>query len=414
MTFWEAIRVGLSQLVTNKMRSLLSLIGILIAVGSVTGIVSLGDGLQSYIEKEFESFGGYTRIWSWPPNQWYRNEQGRWVSRNWEEFLTKRDIEVMMAESDYISSITPYIGIGGSDASMKYRSVSVAGNVQASDDTYMESENRSLAEGRFLSVLDLARKAKVIVLGSELVEQLFGENVNPIDREIKLGSTRYTVVGVLEKKEFFDANFNTTAVIPITTAQTRITGNDRYNFITVKVTSPRYVETVAEQMRNVYSRLHAHGEEFGIQTGQQAIEEINRVLLIMKIVAGGIAGISLIVGGIGIMNIMLVSVTERTNEIGIRKALGAKRINILSQFLVEAVVLCLVGGLMGIMLGLGIGTGLAAFITNLTGMEFTSIISVKMMAVAVGFSVSVGVTFGVYPAWRASQLDPVDALRHEA
>jgi len=411
MTFWEAIRVGLSQLVTNKMRSLLSLIGILIAVGSVTGIVSLGDGLQSYIEKEFESFGGYTRIWSWSPNQYYRNEQGRWVRRNWEEFLTKRDIEVMMAESEYISSITPYIGVGGS---MKYRSVSITGNVQASDETYLESENRSIAEGRFLSVLDLTRKAKVIVLGSELAEQLFGENVNPIDREIKLGSTRYTVVGVLEKKEFFDANFNTTAVIPITTAQTRITGNDRYNWISVKVTSPRYVETVAEQMRHVYSRLHAHGEEFGIQTGQQAIEEINRVLLIMKIVAGGIAGISLIVGGIGIMNIMLVSVTERTNEIGIRKALGAKRVNILSQFLVEAVVLCLVGGLMGIMLGLGLGTGLAAFITKLSGMAFTSVISLKMMAIAVGFSVSVGVTFGVYPAWRASQLDPVDALRHEA
>ncbi|MCD6308512.1 MAG: ABC transporter permease [Candidatus Latescibacteria bacterium] len=414
MNIWDSIVIGLTQLKANKLRSLLSLIGILIAVGSVTGIVSIGDGLHAYITREFEEMGGFNTIWSWAPNNWYRNANGQWVRRKWEEYLTYRDIEAIEAETDMLDFVMPNINVGGGNWDIRYRSASLdAMNVTCTGPAYPQMENWRVASGRFFNALDLINKAKVIVLGHEVAANLFGEDVDPVEKEVKVGGTRYTVVGVMEDKKFFDNNYGMRSMIPITTAQARITGNDRLQWIVVRVKRSQDVPAVAEAMKRVYKRLHEHGEEFNIRTGEQAIEEINRVLLIMKAVAGGIAGISLIVGGIGIMNIMLVSVTERTREIGIRKALGAKRGAILFQFLVEAVVLCLFGGMLGVMLGLGLGSLIAIYITSLTKMTFISVVSPKMMLLAVSFSVFVGVTFGVYPAWRASRLDPVDALRHE-
>jgi len=414
MELRSIMSVGFAQLRANKMRSLLSLTGILIAVGSVTGIVSIGDGLQAYISREFEQMGGYTSIWSWGPGLWYRNKEGRWVKRKWEEYLTLRDVEALRDETDKIEFIIPNINFSGNDWTVRRRSASFdAGRVISTFPEYSLAENWRVAEGRFLTVFDLLNRAKVAVLGSEVASSLFEPGVDPIEKEVKIGGIRYTVVGVMEDKEFFDNDYGDRVIIPITTAQQRVTGNDRLHWITVKVKSPEYIDEVAAAMRRVYRRLHEHGDEFNIRTGVEALEEVNRTLLIMKIVAGGIAGISLIVGGIGIMNIMLVSVTERTREIGTRKALGATRSNILWQFLVEAVILCLVGGMLGVILGLLLGTGLAAYITSLTGMDFISVISPKMMFFAVGFSLFVGVVFGVYPAWRASRLDPVEALRYE-
>jgi len=414
MNIWASIALALSQLRANKLRSLLSLIGILIAVGSVTGIVSIGDGLQRYITSEFEQIGGYTTIWSSAPSQWYRNSSGQWVRRNWEEHLTFRDVDSIEAESDKIEYIIPNVNIGGSDWDIRYRSASLENsNITCTSPDYLLSENWRVAKGRFLNAMDMINNTKVAVLGSRVAEELFGTGVDPVDREVKIGRARYTVVGVMEEKKLFDHDYGYQTMIPVTTAQRRITGDDHIHWITVKAQRPEYVDDVADAMRRVYKRLHAHGEDFMIQTGQEVLEEINKVLLIMKIVAGGIAGISLIVGGIGIMNIMLVSVTERTREIGVRKALGATRSNILWQFLIEAVTLCMFGGFLGILLGLGLGSALAAYITSLTDMTFISVISQKMMIFAVGFSLFVGVTFGVYPAWRASQLDPVEPLLHE-
>ncbi len=413
MNIIEPLFVGIAQLRANKLRSILSLIGILIAVGSVTGIVSIGEGLQDAIMKEFEQIGGFTSVWSWAPNTWYRDNSGRWVRRNWEEHLTHHDIEAMIAESDKIDYIVPNISMSGSQWDIRYRSASVDGQIRCTSEQYLLTENMKIAQGRFLGMLDLINRAKVCVLGSQVAEELFGAEVNPIDKEIKIQGMRYTVVGVMEPKEFFDNNYNDQAIIPITTAQHRIFGNDYINWISVVAKKPEYVDEVAAAMMRVYRRRHRHGDEFNIRTGAEALNEINRVLLIMKVVAGGIAGISLLVGGIGIMNIMLVSVTERTREIGIRKSLGARRSNILWQFIAEAVILCLFGGILGIGLGLLLGQGIAVFITKLTHMTFRSVISSNMMLLAGGFSLFVGITFGVYPAWRASRLDPVEALSHE-
>ena len=414
MNILEPLAIGLAQLRANKLRSILSLLGILIAVGSVTGIVSLGDGLQYYILGEFDQMGGFSMIWSWAPDRWYRNESGVWVRRPWEEYLTYRDVEAIMAETDLVEYVIPHVWVdmGGTESNMRYRSASTFGSVVSTSPYYQLEQNWRIAKGRFLSFMDMVNRAKVCVLGSQLAEDLYG-TIDPIEKEVKMGGMRYTVVGVMQPKEFFDNNYNDRVMIPVTTAQQRILGHDHLGYITVKAKSPEYVNDVADAMRRVYRRYHDHGDDFNIRTGEAELDQINRVLLIMKAVAGGVAGISLIVGGIGIMNIMLVSVTERTREIGIRKALGATRSNILHQFIVEAVVLCLFGGMLGIGLGVLIGKVISLYITSLTHMTFLSVISPKLMLISVGFSLFVGLTFGVYPAWRASRLDPVESLCHE-
>jgi putative ABC transport system permease protein len=410
------VAVGIAQLRANKLRSILSLLGILIAVGSVTGIVSIGEGLQYAIVGEFDRMGGYSMIWSWAPDRWYRDKTGSWVRRNWEEFLTDRDIKAITAETDKIEFITPNVwglDVGGTESNMRYQSASTFGTIIATSVDFPLAENWQIAKGRFLNMIDMINSAKVCVLGNQLVDDLFGSSANPLEKEVKIGTMRYTVIGVMEEKKFFDNDYDNRVMIPVTTAQRRILGNDHLGFLIVKVKNPGDVPEVADAMRRVFRRLHEHGDDFNVRTGQAALEEINRILLIMKAVAGGIAGISLLVGGIGIMNIMLVSVTERTREIGIRKALGATRSNILYQFVVEAVVLCLFGGLLGIGLGLLFGKVISLYISSITHMAFLSIISPKLMLIAVGFSLFVGITFGVYPAWRASRFDPVEALRYE-
>ncbi|MHB9031045.1 MAG: ABC transporter permease [Candidatus Latescibacterota bacterium] len=413
MTLLEPIRMGLGQIRANKLRSLLSLTGILIAVGAVIGVLSLGDGLRNAIVGEFDKIGGASTIFSSGPSNWYRDSKGQWVRRKWEEYLTQRDVDALMAASDKVEYIIPHISVGGADWNITHRAVSVAGQIICTVPLYIFGENWELAKGRFLSYLDLLNSNKVCVLGYQKALDLFGPGVDPVGREVEIGKVRYTVIGVMKEKEFFDSNYNDLAVIPITTAQRRIIGNDRLHWIRVKVKNVEDVDEVALTMRHVYRSIHEHGDDFEIRTGATILEEINKVILILKIIAGSVAGISLLVGGIGIMNIMLVSVTERTSEIGVRKALGAKRSDILWQFLIEALVLCLLGGLLGIALGLGIGSGLAAFIESKTNWVFVGIVSIKMMVFAVGFSLGVGLIFGVYPAWSASRLSPADALRKE-
>ncbi|WP_139117816.1 ABC transporter permease, partial [Endozoicomonas atrinae] len=228
------------------------------------------------------------------------------MRRKWEEYLTLKDIEAIKAETDKIESIVPQINFGGSDWNVKYRTASKDdGRIVSTSADYMFSENWRLAKGRFLNALDLIHKTKVAVLGSEVAADLFGSDADPLEKEVKIGGIRYTVVGVMEDKQFFDNDYNRRAMIPITTAQMRITGEDHVNFISVKAKRPEDVEDVADAMRRVYKRRHEHGDEFNIRTGLEELAEINKVLLIMKAVAGGIAGISLLVGGIGIMNIML-------------------------------------------------------------------------------------------------------------
>ncbi|MFC1539189.1 ABC transporter permease [Candidatus Latescibacterota bacterium] len=416
MNIFEPIIIGFTQLMANKMRSTLSLIGILIAVGAVTGIVSMGDGLQKVLMVELDQMGITKSIYTWAPEPWYRDESGNWVRRAWEEHLSFRDIDAMMAESDKIEYIVPHVGVnvGNNDSNMRRGKVSTFSSIASSSPEYLLNENWEVGEGRFINNADLRNRSKVCVIGNDIAIDLFGEGVSPLEQEVKIGTERYTVVGLMKPKEFFDSNFDQRTIIPVTTAQLRMRGNDYLDYMIVTVKKAEDIEEVKADMMRVYRRLHGeHGKEFNFQTGAEAIAEINRILFILKAVAGGVAGISLVVGCIGIMNIMLVSVTERKREIGTRKALGATRANILMQFVVEALVLCLFGGFLGLGLGFLLGKGISIYIVSLTAMPFKSYISPELMIFTVGVSLAVGLIAGVYPAWSASRLDPVEALRDE-
>lgn len=408
MIILDPIIMGFDQIRLHKLRATLSILGILISVGSVTGIVSMGDGLRLTVMQQFEQMGGASVIRVQPPNQWIR-QGNRWVRRGWEDYLTNDDIERFLGEVEHIKYIIPEIA---ADRDVSYRNAASYARIRASNEYYAEYRNWDIGKGRFISQRDVADAVKVAVIEESLAKDLYGDE-NPLDKELKIGGSRYRVVGVITPKKFFgDAN-ERNMVIPYTTAQKRFFGNDRVSEIQVYSDSPEYADTVADWIRMLLNRHHTYGKEFRVSTGEEEIGRFNRVVAIMKIVAGGIAGISLLVGGIGIMNIMLVSVTERTREIGIRKAVGATRRTILIQFILESMVLCIFGGILGILLGLGIGAAISAYIKNLTNMPFESVVTPGLMMFALLYSAAVGIFFGVYPAWRASKLDPIKALGHE-
>ncbi len=410
MNILEPVMMGFDQIRLHKLRATLSILGILVSVGSVTGIVSMGDGLRLTVMKQFEQSGGTSQIRVNTPSQWYRNKSGRWVRRDWEEYITNRDVQFLREEIPDIRLIIPVIFMS---RSVRYRSAEAYARIRASNEYYHKSEDWDIKRGRFISNDDVRNASKVAVIGPALAEDLYGKKTNPVGKEVKIEGARYQVIGVLSELKFFGDTNERHMVIPVTTAQKRFFGNERLNTIIVQADSPEKVNSVAQRIRIIIKRHHEHGEDFQVRTGEEEIGRFNRVVTIMKIVAGGIAGISLLVGGIGIMNIMLVSVTERTREIGVRKALGAKRRTILYQFILESIVLCLFGGILGVLLGLGIGAGISAYVKSLTDMPFESIVTPGLMIFAVLYSVVIGLFFGVYPAYRASKLDPIEALRYE-
>ena len=408
MNIIEPIVIGFGQLRLHKLRAMLSILGILISVGSVTGIVSMGDGLRLTVLQQFDQMGGTSLIWVNTPEQYIR-EGRRYTRRDWEEYLTNRDAEYFENEIEHIRSVVPIIGLS---QEARYRNASTYASIWASNQYFHQTRNWKIERGRTINEDDLRNASKVVVIDPKLAEDLYGDE-EPVGKEMKIGGMRFTVVGVFAEMRFFGVTNERNIVGPITTTQQRFTGNDRVNAIIVMAESPEYVDEVAQRIRYVLRRSHDHGEEFRIRTGKNEIEQFTNIVTILKIVAGGIAGISLIVGVIGIMNIMLVSVNERTREIGIRKALGAKRRSILWQFLLESMVLCLFGGALGVLLGIGIGKGISVYIKSITDLPFESILTPWLMMFAIMYSAGIGLFFGVYPAYRASKMDPVEALRFE-
>ncbi len=409
MHFWELLAIAIHQLWSNKVRTLLTTLGILIGVGSVVGVISIGEGLRRTVMGELDRLGGGRLIMVSNPNPWIRQGR-RWVQRPWEDRLGNDDVHRIRSESTYVGSVLPIIGGGGRVA---HGDVDTSARFVGTDPTYADAMGWKVAQGRFVQPGDLGGRSRVCVLGSTVSEELFDPGESPLGAMIRLNRERFRVVGVMQEKRIFGDDWGRNIIVPFTTYQSRISGNKDLEMLFVHARTIQETPLVVAEVKSILRRYHPHGDLFKVRDIGQDLQQAERVFFILKAVIGGIAGISLLVGGIGVMNIMLVSVTERTREIGIRKAIGARPGHILTQVLVESVVLSVFGGLMGLLLGLGIGSGGAAIITRTSGQAFTSAISLDAILLAVGFSAAVGIFFGVYPALRASRLDPVEALRHE-
>ena len=408
MNLLEPTAVGLSQLRANKIRSLLTLLGILIGVAAITGTVSIGEGLRKKVVSEFSKVGGGSLIMVSSPKQWVQ-KGGTRVRRSWQEFLTLRDRENILRECEGVKSVIPLVG---GRSAIRHKKVSFQGDFWATSEYYHKAFGWDVEKGRFFSSRDVRDARKVCVLGDEVARVLFGEE-NPLGREVKIMGKRFTVIGVMERKQIFNDNWGFRVFIPVTTGQKRLLGHEHLWMLFVHVERIGEAKKVEAVIRRTLKRSHVHGDEFQVESAEDIIKRVERIIRIMKAVVGGIAAISLLVGGIGIMNIMLVSVTERTREIGIRKSVGAKKRHILLQFIIEAVVLCVFGGILGILFGIGLGLGLSEWISRLAKEPFPSVVSPQAAALAILFSAGVGVFFGVYPAVKASRLNPVEALRHE-
>jgi len=287
--------------------------------------------------------------------------------------------------------------------------------MEATVPKFTESQNWLLDFGRFLSSEDMSMWKKVAVIGAMVWEEMFNK-INPIGREIKIGNERFTVIGVMEEKGrvFGELDRDKELLVPLTTVQERFRGNDIVDIFWCKANTFELADRAVLEAKTILMRRHNDEEFFEIQSVKSAIDQINKIILIIKVMLGGTAAIALVVGGVGIMNIMLVSVTERTREIGLRKAIGAKKRDILFQFLVESVILCLVGGAIGILVGFALGMGLAKIISAIIKeTEWPATISIRSIIIAVGAAGVIGMFFGLYPARKAANLQPVEALRYE-
>ena len=433
MNIIECIVIGISSLRVHPLRSSLTILGIVIGVASVVSMVSVGDGSRALVLGEIERTGGlsvieiYRDAWDRQSGTLSRRAgrtlRSRW-RRNRAEHLETSDAFTILEQARGVVHVVAEDDQGG--WSVNYQGISKESRIIASTAGYDRSHNWYAQMGRFFTEEEVDDARPVAVIGSKIHEEVF-KGEDPIGKEIKATratswgpryDVRLTVIGVMDEKgdamdtQGWDDRF----IIPITTLQQRFKGRKDVERLRVEAENLDMVEIAKEDSKRILGRIHRNsGEEYQYWTAQEELATAEKIGRTMKALMGGIAGIALFVAGIGIMNIMLVSVTERTKEIGLRKAIGAKRSDILMQFLVEASVLSLTGGVLGAILGIFMGKGAAALITKFVweGSNWPSVISVSAMAIAFGVSLAVGIFFGLYPANKAAKLTPVEAIRSD-
>jgi putative ABC transport system permease protein len=416
MNVIASVQVALRSLVANKLRSGLTMLGIVIGVAAVISLVAVGAGAQAQVAERFESLGSNLLVIR-PGMMFFRGiSQGR-VSvqslTNVQQSLTNDDVEAIASLASTVSAIAPEYSAQGQQA--VYGSNNHQTTVLGVTPEYLTVRNWQIDRGRFIESLDLTNQAKVVVLGATVVEELFGDLVDPLGKTIKINRQNYQVVGIMAAKGgagFEDQDDQ--VFIPLTVAQIKFggAGNTSLEAINVQVVSTDKTERAQAELAAILRASHGlvsgQNDDFMIQNQAQMVETVQETTETFTVLLGSIAAISLLVGGIGVMNIMLVSVTERTREIGIRKAVGAKRRDIMAQFLVEAIVLTLLGGLVGVLAGYG-GAQVVAPLMGST----RALVTPNSVIMALSVSIAVGLFFGLYPASRAAALHPIDALRYE-
>ena len=406
MNVFASVRVALGSLVANKLRSGLTMLGIIIGVGAVIALVAAGAGAQAEVAERFESLGANMLTIS-PGAMSFRGVSFGSASA---QSLTNDDVEAIAHLASSVSAIAPQYSARSQQ--MAYGSENYQTTVLGVTPGYLTVANWQVERGRFIESLDLTNLAKVVVLGATVVEELFGDLVDPLGKTIKINRQNYQVVGIMAAKG--GGGTDDQVFIPLSTAQIKFggAGNTSLGAINVQVVSADKMEWAQAELAAILRARHGltagQADDFTVQNQTQMVETVQETMGTFTVLLGSIAAISLLVGGIGVMNIMLVSVTERTREIGIRKAVGAKRRDIMAQFLVEAVVLTFLGGLVGVLAGYG---G-AQVVTPLMG-GTRALVTPDSVAMALGVSLAVGLFFGLYPASRAAALNPIDALRFE-
>ena len=403
----ENLRIAFRALWANKMRSILTTLGIIIGVAAVIAVVSIVQGLQFVITQQFQGVGATYMIVV--PNQ--QSNRGPGVVAK-QVKLTWEDGQAVREEVPGIDRITPLV-LG--NETVKYRQRQHRTMVLGVNDDWPEVSNHAVDVGRFFSAIDLDHRRKVAVVGKDVVDEL-RLGANPVGKEIYVGTLPATVIGVMEERgQFIGQNIDDLVFIPFQTSL-QVFGRRAAEQVQLRLqaVSAAVTEQVRDDISRVLRRRHNIGpddeDDFQVLLQDEIVRSVNSVLGTVTAVVAAVVGVALLVGGIGIMNIMLVSVTERTREIGIRKSVGARRQDILLQFLIEAITLSLVGGALGVMLGYGIGA-LAAGL--LPGDWPPAHVPWWAVILAFGFSAVVGVFFGIYPAGKAARLDPIEALRYE-
>jgi len=403
----QSLKIALESLLSNKMRSFLSMLGIVIGVGAVIAIVSVGTGSTRQVTSSISNLGSNMI------NIFPRMSRGMFGQIGGTSSQDKFSLELGVYMEKFCPSVSQIISTKSISGLFIYDDVNTNATLLGTKEGYMEVNNYEVEEGRFVNKFDDEQGNQVIVLGSDLAADLF-EDSSPIGKQLKINYQGkifvFEVVGVMkEKGGSLAGNLDSQAYIPLSVAMDKITSSSNVSsYIAQAVSSDKAPAAVSELENFLIKTLDDENKEkFRIMSQDEILDTVSSVTNTMSLMLGGIAAISLLVGGIGIMNIMLVSVTERTREIGIRKALGARNKNILFQFLMESLSLSSVGGIIGIGFG-----WIAAYFLSKYG-NWPMVISNISVILAFGFALFIGIFFGLYPAMKAARMNPVDALRYE-
>ena len=402
MLIWDLFKIALRSLRANKLRTFLTTLGIIIGVASVISMISLGEGARQQTLSTIAKFG--TNIITVKPGE----KKRRHVRSGKVETLVLGDA---YAIRDFIQNINGVASQVYKSSQLKHGNKNTNSTVRGTGKDYRWMANFKMKEGRFYSEEEIKTARRVCILGATVVKNLF-EGENPVGKNIKVNGDNYLIIGTTVAKgalSWFDPDDQ--IFIPITTAQKRLFGMKHVQSIDVQVKDMNDIETIKQDIETLLRKRHnlrqGKKNDFYVQNSAEWLNSWGKAAETFQFLLGGIAAISLLVGGIGIMNIMLVSVIERTREIGIRIAVGAKKREIRKQFLIESVLICFLGGCIGIALGVLI----SKFAGKIGGLE--TIVTLQSILLAFGFSVGIGIFFGLYPAIKASNLNPIDALRYE-
>jgi putative ABC transport system permease protein len=403
MNFLESVQMAGKTLLSNKLRSALTMLGIVIGNASVIGMIGIGEGGQKYVEKELQSLG---------PNVLFvipGNQETQRITRDFPKTLVYADALAIASQVPTVAGVTSELN---SRQVVTYGNRNVNANIIGTTPTFLTVREYEVAKGRFFSDIDMKRNNQVAVLGNDLAQKLFGSR-SPVGQQLRIKNTSFQVIGVLvEKGGGLGLNYDEALLVPVKTIANRIVGRTspyglELTNIVISAKNADSVEAVEFQVTNLLRQRHkiTGEDDFTIRTQKDLLQIFGQITGILTLMLAAIASISLFVGGIGIMNIMLVSVTERTQEIGLRKAIGATEQDILLQFIIEAVIVSAAGGLIGTAVGIS-GILLVGAVSPLE-----AAISPVAIAMAVGVSGGIGLFFGVVPARRAAKLDPIVALR---